>query len=890
MNVRFFFGTKAEYLSLPVPRNPLGLYFCTDTKELFWADRLLTDGTRIVPTFADLPSREKAAEGITYFVEETRNGYVLSSDRTDWVQVIFAPATESSVKAISFAGIELEEVDGVFTIDRRCAREALGFKVPEGMEDEEFEIASTDYVANAISAIEIPEVPTKVSELENDAKYATEQFVADAIVNQVPVDELAKKEEVLEVKTTIKEEVLPKVEKVDEIEPTVSELKTWVENKEYLQDIDLEGYATEEFVTKKIAEAELADQDVDLSAYYTKSETETAIKSAVDAIDVPDVSNLATKEELEAVQNVAGSNSVKLMQLDSDLVDINAKLETIPSIEGLATETYVDEKFAAINIPDVSNFITMEEVEAKGYINEVPAEYITENELEAKGYLTEHQDLSHLAEKDHVHAEYAAKEHEHDQYLTEHQDLSEYAKKEDLFSGSYNDLTDKPEIPSIEGLATEEFVNTAINNIELPEAELYKVDFNAPDFAAALEAYNNGKLLLLVNAAPDTNGYAVMNYVRADLITFTKFLTSRSEAYGSFNTYYLHSDNTWEVSKEVRLNKVEANVSDEVNGELTSIRIGKEVYSLPNTDGLASTEYVDNAIAGIEIPEVNLTDYAKLTDIPDVSKFIEEIPAEYITEDELNAKGYLTEHQDLTDYAKKSDIPSTEGLASEAFVEEKIAEKANDIPFTTDKFVGKAIGGFAVGANVKGLTIAEILAKLLELVDEPGENPDEPDEPIEPDVPTEFDSVAEKIDVAQIPMYSVTSEGELVPVAFKLVDKDAEPTESGFYAVKDSEGNIIQAGYQDLTISNDEMYYAVALPKEVDYDTAVTLYSWGPDDKVWVDSEMPGFTSDPVEVARICGDAGIDISHIDTNVYTVWALEAVCTGSILRYEFKEELL
>lgn len=33
------------------------------------------------------------------------------------------------------------------------------------------------------------------------------------------------------------------------------------------------------------------------------------------------------------------------------------------------------------------------------------------------------------------------------------------------FSGSYNDLTNKPEIPSIEGLATEEFVNNAITEL-----------------------------------------------------------------------------------------------------------------------------------------------------------------------------------------------------------------------------------------------------------------------------------------------------------------------------------------------------------------------------------------------------------------------------------------
>jgi len=40
-----------------------------------------------------------------------------------------------------------------------------------------------------------------------------------------------------------------------------------------------------------------------------------------------------------------------------------------------------------------------------------------------------------------------------------------YALKTELFSKSYNDLTDKPAIPSITGLASEEFVNTAISNL-----------------------------------------------------------------------------------------------------------------------------------------------------------------------------------------------------------------------------------------------------------------------------------------------------------------------------------------------------------------------------------------------------------------------------------------
>ena len=42
--------------------------------------------------------------------------------------------------------------------------------------------------------------------------------------------------------------------------------------------------------------------------------------------------------------------------------------------------------------------------------------------------------------------------------------LKTYVDK-NKFSGSYNDLTNKPEIPSIEGLATEELVNNLNNDV-----------------------------------------------------------------------------------------------------------------------------------------------------------------------------------------------------------------------------------------------------------------------------------------------------------------------------------------------------------------------------------------------------------------------------------------
>lgn len=86
--------------------------------------------------------------------------------------------------------------------------------------------------------------------------------------------------------------------------------------------------------------------------------------------------------------------------------------------------------------------------------------YVTETELEEKGYLTEHQDISHKADRTELH------NHSNKTVLdtiTE-QIVSEWNNKSE-FSGDYDDLTNKPNIPSIEGLATKEELPTRTSEL-----------------------------------------------------------------------------------------------------------------------------------------------------------------------------------------------------------------------------------------------------------------------------------------------------------------------------------------------------------------------------------------------------------------------------------------
>lgn len=97
----------------------------------------------------------------------------------------------------------------------------------------------------------------------------------------------------------------------------------------------------------------------------------------------------------------------------------------------------------------------------------------------------------------------------------------------------------------------------------------------------------------------------------------------------------------------------------------------------------ATKEELTQAINSIDLSSYakktdipSLDDYAKKTDIPDVSGYLTSIPEEYVTETELNAKGYLTEHQDLSAYALKTEIPtvpSLDGYATTEYVDNAIA-------------------------------------------------------------------------------------------------------------------------------------------------------------------------------------------------------------------------
>ena len=136
------------------------------------------------------------------------------------------------------------------------------------------------------------------------------------------------------------------------------------------------------------------------------------------------------------------------------------------------------------------------------------------------------------------------------------------------------------------------------------------------------------------------------------------------------------------------------NVQVDLGDYYTKAEVNEKIANV-NVDltGYATETYVQEQIDAI--PEPDLSDYALKTDIPkkvsDLTNdagYITSIPDEYVTEAELESKGYLTEHQDLSAYARKVDVS------------EQLKDYAKSADVYTKEEVDTAISGVDVSSQL----------------------------------------------------------------------------------------------------------------------------------------------------------------------------------------------
>ena len=279
--------------------------------------------------------------------------------------------------------------------------------------DENFiENKFTNYSANsAVIVIEDPQLGFRYSVIKTQSWDDGDYNDLHARVDDLTSDVLDISKNLLEVTNDLANEHT----RVDELEERVNNISPGGSG----ENPSLEGYATLQYVDNKFAtktevanfvtETELeskgyltehqdisgkADKATTLSGYgitdaYTRTEIdaklleiesggkidEETLKGFVSEDEWNErISSYATKGELEKVQTTAGNNSVLIRDIDSELVDINDRIDNIniptnvsafTNDAGYLTEHQSLDGYAKTSeIPDVSNFIPRSEVEA----------------------------------------------------------------------------------------------------------------------------------------------------------------------------------------------------------------------------------------------------------------------------------------------------------------------------------------------------------------------------------------------------------------------------------------------------------------------------------------------------------------------------------------------
>lgn len=311
-------------------------------------------------------------------------------------------------------------------------------------------------------------------------------------------------------------------------------------------------------------------------------------------------------------------------------------------------------------------FATKEEIPTKtsdltndnGYLTSIPSEYVTETELDNKGYLTEHQDISGKADKSYVD--------------------TELAKKSDkTHTHSYNDLSDKPTIPSIDGLATKKELTDGLATksdtththdqylTEHQDLSNYALKTELPTVPTKVSQLQNDK------------GYITeipSEYITEAELSAKGYLTEHQDISGKANISDLSTVAT----------------SGSYNDLTNKPTIPNKTSQLQNDSGYLTS-----------IPNEYVTDEELNT-----KGYLTSIPSEYITETELNSKGYLTQHQDISGKVDKVD---GKGLSTNDYTTEEknklsgIEENANNysLPIASSTVLGgiKIGNGLSIDSN-----------------------------------------------------------------------------------------------------------------------------------------------------------------------------------------------
>lgn len=417
---------------------------------------------------------------------------------------------------------------------------------------------------------------------------------------------------------------------------------------------------------------------VDLSNYALKSELPqpyndkplnervTALESKAIEGGAYDDSDLRSR--VVALESKSDNDTV---YNDSELRSRVTELENKPTLD--------TSEFVTNQALESKNYITEEILNSKGYAktSEIPTPYndsevkqrltnlesidtskfITDEKLESKGYLKSHQDITGLATKEEIANLVTNDQLEAKHYITGTA-LENYALKSDIPQG-YNDTEVKERLTVLENKQDKDTVyndtelRTRVSELEQrPIATPYN-DTPLKERVEVLEnkvdkdtVYNDEPIkerLTTLESKPnvDLTGYATKEELKgkvntSDYDTFKSMVVTKG---------YLESKNylTEQYNDKPLTDRVVA---------LENKRDNDTIYDDSELKRRVTTleTRTENLVTKEELHEATEIDYSNIVTTDELEA------KHYVTETELNNKGFLTQHQDISNLATKEEI------------------------------------------------------------------------------------------------------------------------------------------------------------------------------------------------------------------------------------------
>ena len=487
-----------------------------------------------------------------------------------------------------------------------------------------------------------------------------------------------------------------------------------------LQDklLQISGDLTAENISKVLGYVP-ADSSA-LNDYATKEE----VSSLVDMSMVEELSQRVDNISFDTLKdNPFLSDGSGELNIVDEAGNIIAKIDSdgIHSVDFIAGNHKLTDKIdsSALNGYAKESWVTAEITKAATEGKVDLTGYATEEWVENKNYLTEHQDISHLATKDEVSNIdfYNIKDNpivnngdgkllfvDENGYIGLQLEEDGLYVKDVIADGhTLSQKADKSDIPSLDGYATESYVNTNLQNYATKDEVSDLVDMSV---VTELQ----GK----VNTLIDTDSDKSVRDIAVDVLTETLVSETATEAYDTLAEMSAwiksHPEDASAMNTAIQKNTTDITNLDAaykaadakvltdaqeytdninfftikdnpiVDGEAGSITFVDETGYI----GLKVTE--DGIIAkDVVTPEHTLSSKADKSFVEDnyynkstVDKKIADAVTNgtvdldgFATEQWVNEQGFLKEHQDISHLAEKSELPT------------KISDLTNDSGFIT---------------------------------------------------------------------------------------------------------------------------------------------------------------------------------------------------------------